>query len=67
LVEKQRPGIFAFAGLGLMNALCVGLGLFGGWLIDRALGTLPLFLFLGLLVGVAMGVLATRAELKRYF
>ena len=38
-----------------------------GWLIDRALGTLPLFLFLGLIAGIAMGVLATRAEWKRYF
>jgi F0F1-type ATP synthase assembly protein I len=38
-----------------------------GWLIDQALNTLPLFLFLGLIVGIAMGVLATRAELKRYF
>ena len=35
--------------------------------IDRALGTLPLFLFLGLIAGIAMGVLATRAEWKRYF
>jgi F0F1-type ATP synthase assembly protein I len=57
----------AFAGLGLLNALCLAVGLVLGWLLDRALGTLPLFLFLGLIAGVAMGVLATRAEWKRYF
>jgi F0F1-type ATP synthase assembly protein I len=57
----------AFAGLGMLNAMCLGIGLGGGWLIDQALGTLPLFLFLGLLGGIATGVLATRAELKRYF
>jgi F0F1-type ATP synthase assembly protein I len=57
----------AFAGLGLLNAICLGVGLVVGWFVDRALGTLPLFLFLGLAAGVAMGVLATRAELKRYF
>jgi F0F1-type ATP synthase assembly protein I len=66
-VDKRQPGILAFAGLGMLNALCLGIGLGVGWLIDRALNTLPLFLFLGLIVGVAMGVLATRAELKRYF
>jgi F0F1-type ATP synthase assembly protein I len=66
-VDKERPGIMAFAGLGMLNAVCLALGLVGGWLIDRALGTLPLFLFIGLIAGIAMGVLATRAEWKRYF
>jgi F0F1-type ATP synthase assembly protein I len=60
------PSIMAFAGLGLLNALCLGLGLFLGWLVDGELGTLPLFLFLGLAAGIACGVLATRSELKRY-
>ena len=66
-MDKQQPGILAFAGLGILNALCLGIGLGVGWLIDRALNTLPLFLFLGLIAGIATGVLATRAELKRYF
>ena len=56
-----------FAGLGLMNALCLASGLVGGWYLDQALGTLPLFLFLGLVLGVGAGVLATRAEIKRFF
>jgi len=66
-VEKQRPGVLAFAGLGLMNAICLGAGLAGGWFVDQALGTLPLFLFLGLAAGIAVGVVATRSELKRFF
>jgi F0F1-type ATP synthase assembly protein I len=66
-VDKQRPNIMAFAGLGLMNALCLGVGMVIGWLVDRALGTLPLFLFIGLIAGVALGVFATRAEWKKYF
>ncbi len=56
-----------FAGLGLMNAICLGAGLTGGWFLDRALGTLPLFLFVGLVLGIAVGALATRNELKRFF
>lgn len=56
-----------FAGLGLMNALCLLAGLAGGWFLDQALGTLPVFLFVGLVLGIAAGVLATRAEWKRFF
>ena len=66
-MEKERPGIMAFAGLGLMNAMCLAAGLVGGWFADQALGTLPLFLFIGLVAGVVIGALATRSELKRYF
>lgn len=57
----------AFAGLGLMNAICLGSGLVGGWFADKALGTLPLFLLIGLVLGVVVGALATRSEIKRYF
>jgi len=57
----------ALAGLGLLNALCLGAGLTGGWFVDQALGTLPLFLFIGLALGIATGVYATRSEIKRYF
>ena len=66
-VDKKRPGIMEFAGLGMMNALCLGAGLTAGWFADQALGTLPLFLFLGLILGIAAGVLATRSEIKRFF
>jgi F0F1-type ATP synthase assembly protein I len=66
-VDKSKPGIFAFAGIGMLNAICLGAGLVVGWLVDRALGTLPLFLLLGLVAGIALGVLATRAEWRRYF
>lgn len=56
-----------FAGLGLLNAICLAAGLIGGWFVDQAAGTLPLFLFLGLILGIGAGVLATRSELKRFF
>lgn len=65
-VERDRPSIMQFAGIGMLNALCLGIGLLGGWLVDRALGTLPLFLFIGMIVGIAGGVLATRSEIKRF-
>lgn len=66
-MDNEKPGIMQFAGLGLLNALCLGAGLVGGWFIDQALGTLPLFLFIGLVAGIVLGVFATRSELKRFF
>jgi F0F1-type ATP synthase assembly protein I len=65
-VDKQRPGILQFAGIGLLNAVCLGAGLTAGWFVDRALGTLPLFLFVGLFAGIVCGVMATRSEIKKY-
>ena len=56
-----------FAGLGLMNAICLAAGLAGGWFADQATGTLPLFMFLGLILGIGVGALLTRSELKRFF
>ena len=67
MVDRERPGILQFAGLGLLNALCLAAGLIAGWFVDQAFGTLPLFLFIGLIVGVAGGVIATRSEIKRFF
>ncbi len=66
-MEKEKPGILVFAGIGMMNAICLGAGLVGGWFADKALGTLPLFLMIGLVLGALFGVLATRSEFKRYF
>jgi F0F1-type ATP synthase assembly protein I len=55
-----------YAGIGMLNAVCLLGGLAVGWALDRALGTLPVFLLVGLLAGAALGVLATRSELRRW-
>ena len=64
--RSTYPGPFVYAGLGILNAVCLLGGLALGWLLDSVAGTLPLFLMLGLVGGAALGVVATRAELRRY-
>jgi F0F1-type ATP synthase assembly protein I len=63
---SSYPGPMAYAGIGMLNAVCLLGGGALGWLADRSFGTLPLFLLVGLLAGAAVGVLGTRAELRRY-
>jgi F0F1-type ATP synthase assembly protein I len=55
-----------FAGLGMLNVVCLlgGCGL--GWLVDRWLGTFPIFLFVGLIAGVGIGARTTWREVKPY-
>jgi F0F1-type ATP synthase assembly protein I len=56
----------AYAGIGMMNAVLLLAGGALGWLADTALGTLPALLLVGMLAGLTLGVVATRAELRRY-
>jgi F0F1-type ATP synthase assembly protein I len=63
---RAYPSVMAYAGIGMLNAVCLLGGGALGWLADRALGTLPLFLLVGLLLGALAGALGTRAELRRY-
>ena len=67
--ERRRRGGVALAGtIGGYVAVCIVGGLAAGWLIDRVLGTGPLFLITGVVLGfglsfylvyrIAMGELA---------
>lgn len=64
--DQGYPSPMAYAGIGMLNAVCLMGGAALGWLADHSLGTLPLFLLLGLLAGATLGALGTRAELRRY-
>lgn len=63
---ERYPGPMVYAGIGMLNAICLLLGGALGWFVDHELGTLPLFMLIGLLAGAALGVVGTRAELRRY-
>jgi hypothetical protein len=64
--DASYPSPTAYIGIGMVNAICLLAGGALGWLLDRSIGTLPVFLLVGLLVGAGAGVAATRAELRRY-
>ncbi len=64
--DERYPGPMAYAGIGMLNAICLMACGALGWFVDTSIGTLPLFLLVGLLAGAVLGVFATRAELRRY-
>ena len=58
-----RADFARYGGVGLQLAAAVGLFAYVGYLLDRWLSTLPLFLLVGVLLGFAGGLLALKARL----
>ena len=46
------PGMFDLLQIGAVCGITIGIGLFAGYLADRAAGTAPLLTFIGLAVGI---------------
>lgn len=49
--QRSNADYTRYVGLGFTFVFIIGFFTFGGYLLDRLLGTLPLLLLLGLLVG----------------
>ncbi len=60
------PGAMAFLGMGLTAAVCVGLGLVAGILLDNALHTAPVLLLVGLALGLAVAALSIVKQIRTY-
>jgi F0F1-type ATP synthase assembly protein I len=56
--------VYRFSGLGCVFAAGVLVLLAGGWLIDRWLGTLPVFTTVGALLGAALATLSIWRRLQ---
>jgi F0F1-type ATP synthase assembly protein I len=56
--------VYRFSGLGCMFAAAVLVFLAGGWLLDRWLGTVPVFTTIGALVGAALATLSIWRSLQ---
>jgi F0F1-type ATP synthase assembly protein I len=56
--------VYRYSGLGCMFAAGVLVFLGGGWLLDRWLGTLPVFTTIGALAGAALSTLSIWRSLQ---
>jgi F0F1-type ATP synthase assembly protein I len=50
--ERQAPGLQDLLSIGAICGVTIGIGVFTGYLLDRAAGTAPLLTFLGLAFGI---------------
>lgn len=63
---NSGPGLRTLAAMGSTIVVSVLLGLGLGWLADRAAGTTPLFIFLGLAFGIVTAALGAYRVLRTY-
>jgi F0F1-type ATP synthase assembly protein I len=63
--DRNRPDVSALLTIGIVIALCLVAGLGLGWVLDAAVGTSPVFLLVGLLLGVVAAGCYTVAEFRR--
>jgi len=65
----RRQSLQAVRTLALMGstlAVCVLAGIGLGWLLDRRLGTTPLFIFVGLVFGIVCGCFGAYVAVRDY-
>ena len=60
------PGVAAFATMGTTIAICEALGVVLGLWADRAWGTAPVGLVIGIMLGTAVAVLSVVKQVRRY-
>lgn len=62
------PGAYLalFSEIGLVLLTTTILGVLGGYWVDRQLGTLPIFVLLGLFLGMGAGALAVYRLVTRF-
>jgi F0F1-type ATP synthase assembly protein I len=63
---RPLPGAVAFLGMGLSVAVCIGVFLVLGIVVDHALGTAPVFLLVGLALGVAAAAMSVVRQIRTY-
>jgi F0F1-type ATP synthase assembly protein I len=66
-MSGSTPGGWALVGMGTTIAVVLLVPMALGWLLDRAVGTLPIFVMVGLLVGLASAARYTYVEVRRIF
>ena len=64
--RSVRETALALAGIGMLNAVAAVGGCALGWLVDSQLDTTPVFILIGLAVGLALGILATWRRVSDY-
>lgn len=68
-MDRGRPefNLYTLVGIGAINVGSVLTGLVVGWLIDGQTGAFPVSTLLGLLIGIAIGLITSWLRIRDYF
>lgn len=64
--RRLSPGAVAFLGLGLAVGLCLAVTVGAGLALDAVLHTSPVFLLVGMVVGLGVAVAMAVTTVRRY-
>jgi F0F1-type ATP synthase assembly protein I len=65
-VPAESPGFSDLLGMGAVIAASLVVGFALGWLVDKLAGTTPIFLLVGLLLGIVGAISFTIVQFRRY-
>jgi ATP synthase protein I len=68
MIEPGRAGAYLalFSEIGLLLLVTTLIGVLVGYWIDRQLGSIPLFILVGLFVGLGIGALGVKRLIDRF-
>ena len=66
MAARSQPTAWELVTLGTSIAVCVVGGIGLGWLVDHLAGTLPVFILVGLCLGIAAGCLIAYRRIRPY-
>jgi hypothetical protein len=65
-MAPQPPSWQTLLGMGAVNAALLAGGLALGWLVDAVLGTVPIFILVGVALGIVGDVAYTTARFRQF-
>ncbi|HEX5496610.1 MAG TPA: AtpZ/AtpI family protein [Mycobacteriales bacterium] len=65
-MPAEGPNLFTLLGIGVTSAVCVAVGMGLGWLLDGRLHTFPLFVLVGLALGVLAACAYVYVEIRKF-
>jgi hypothetical protein len=64
--KKPSPSFSTLIGMGVTTALCIGVGVGGGYWLDRTFRTGVLLTFVGLAAGLVAAIVAVYFQIKTF-